>query len=67
MDWIGCILKLTSWSLVARQNRLGFVVGVFGNMAFAYAAYQAELLGVMAYCFILTGIMFQGWFRWGQE
>lgn len=67
MDWIGCILKLFSWSLVAKQNRWGFVFGVVGNAAFAYAAYESGLLGVVVYCFILTGIMFQGWFSWGQE
>ena len=64
MDWIASFLDLAGKWLIGNKNTWGWVVHIMAVIAWAVVAWQAELWGLLASCFIYFAFNIRGLFKW---
>jgi len=64
MDWVGNGLLMVSLYLLGKKKRVGWLVGIFGNLAWMIVGLRIEMTSLLFVGFVMALFNVKGWIEW---
>ena len=67
MDWVGTGLLLVSLYLLGKKKRAGWLIGIFGNLAWMAVGLKIGMNSLLFVGFVMALFNVKGWLEWKES